>query len=199
MAPSKAIERAGASSCRAESQSNAGSAGMGNCAGMPPKRLPIVSTGKSKATTASVPRPRATTLAGTLPVNRFHDLGAARGAPAPWASSCVADRVVALVQRGHSRRTISEASATATAQGLRSFRVCPMMMICEKKLDGIRSIGKPKRSRTCCRAIRTAMPLVNPTMIETGTNRIRTPIRRAPMAKSTTPAIMVATSKLAMP
>ena len=176
MAPSNAIESAGATSCRADSQSNAGSAGRGNCAGMPPNRLPIVSTGKSNATTARVPKTSAITLAGTLPTIGFPE-----------------------VHRGHSMRISNEASATIIAQGLRLGRVSQMICICAKKFAGIRSIGRPIRSRTCWSAIRTAMPLVNPIMIETGTNRIRTPIRRAPIANKKPPAIMVAMSKLATP
>ena len=136
----------------------------------------MVSTGKSRATTASVPRISAITLAGTLPTTGFPE-----------------------VHRGHSMRISNEASATITAQGLRPGRVSQMILSCAKKLAGMRSIGRPIRSRTCCSAMRTAMPLVNPIMIETGTNRISTPIRSAPIANKKTPAIMVAMSRLATP
>ena len=143
---------------------------------MPPNRLPMVSTGRSKATTARVPRISAITLAGILPTKGFPE-----------------------VHRGHSMRISNEASATIAAQGLSPGRVSQMILICEKKLAGMRSIGRPIRSRTCCSAMRTAMPLVNPIMIETGTNRIRTPSLRAPMMNRKPPAIMVATSRLATP
>ena len=61
------------------------------------------------------------------------------------------------------------------------------------------STVRPRRSRTCESAMIAAMPVVNPITIETGMNRISVPSRSAPIAKSSTPAIMVAMSRLATP
>ena len=45
----------------------------------------------------------------------------------------------------------------------------------------------------------TAMPVVKPITIDTGTKRTSVPMRSAPIAKSSTPAIIVAISRLATP
>ena len=71
--------------------------------------------------------------------------------------------------------------------------------IWEKKLDGIFSIDRPRKSLTCCRAMITAMPLVKPITIDTGMSRIRLPMRRAPIANSRTPEAAVAISRFATP
>src|SRR3990167_8494319 len=47
--------------------------------------------------------------------------------------------------------------------------------ICEKKLPGIFSMDRPSQSFTCDRAISTAMPLVKPMTMLTGTKRTRLP------------------------
>ena len=48
----------------ADSQSKLGSAGAGRLCGMPPKRLPMVSTGRCSAQVNSVPSSRTTSGAG---------------------------------------------------------------------------------------------------------------------------------------
>ena len=63
MAPSKANAIASGSTARTFSSENTGHAGEGNCRGMPPKRVPMVSTGSDSAHVASA----ATTTAIRMP------------------------------------------------------------------------------------------------------------------------------------
>ena len=86
-----------------------------------------------------------------------------------------------------------------SALGFRVRAWLAMASIWPKKCAGIRGIARPKKSFTCCRAMMTAMPLVNPITIDTGMKRIRLPSRSAPMANSSTPAPMVAISRLDTP
>src|SRR6516225_9199145 len=72
MAASNAIVTAGWNRCWMLSQDNAGMWGLGRPCGMPPNRLPIVSTGKLQNATAAVPRTKAAIEPGT---RLCHDLG----------------------------------------------------------------------------------------------------------------------------
>ena len=63
MAPSKAKAIASGRTARAFSSENGGQAGQGNCRGMPPKRVPMVSTGNDSAQAAMA----ATTTAIRMP------------------------------------------------------------------------------------------------------------------------------------
>ena len=60
MAPSMATVMAGEMSGRSRSTRKCGMINLGNPEGMPPKRVPMVSTGSLKTTTAAVPANRAT-------------------------------------------------------------------------------------------------------------------------------------------
>jgi hypothetical protein len=68
-----------------------------------------------------------------------------------------------------------------------------------EKSAGILSIARPSASLTCDSMISTAMPLVKPITIDTGTKRTNCPRRNKPIANSSTPASMVAISRLASP
>ena len=73
MAPSMATVKAGASNGRVMLNCNWGKLKAGSPLGMPPKRLPMVSTGSDgKRTTATVPSSSATIEPGT---RRCHDFG----------------------------------------------------------------------------------------------------------------------------
>jgi hypothetical protein len=63
MAPSNANAIASGNTARAFSSENSGHAGQGNCRGMPPKRVPTVSTGSDNAHVANA----ATTTAIRMP------------------------------------------------------------------------------------------------------------------------------------
>ncbi len=78
-------------------------------------------------------------------------------------------------------------------------RLCHSTAACEKKLAGIRGTARPRKSRTCENAMMMAMPVVNPVTIATGMKRTSVPMRKAPMVKRSSPAIMVAMSRFAMP
>ena len=64
MAPSSAIERIGPARLRTTSQSKAGTPKGGSVRGMPPNRLPMVSTFRPNTLTARVPRTITTTVPG---------------------------------------------------------------------------------------------------------------------------------------
>ena len=70
---------------------------------------------------------------------------------------------------GHSTTIARQASPIANAVGLKLPRCVLSDSICAKKSDGIFSMCSPSRSFTCDSAISTAMPLVKPMMIGTGT------------------------------
>ena len=76
---------------------------------------------------------------------------------------------------------------------------CASVLTCEKKLPGMRSIDKPSQSFTCDSAISTAMPLVKPITMLTGTNRTSVPRRNNPSSTRITPAQAVEISRLATP
>ena len=66
MAPRMASVSAGMNRKRAVSQSMAGSTKAGSSAGMPPKRLPMVSTGSCSVVTITLPRISATMEPGMM-------------------------------------------------------------------------------------------------------------------------------------
>ena len=68
MAPSIAIVRVGVTSSRTVSQEKSGNSNAGTPWGMPPKRVPIVSTGRLRAQAATDSVTRATTGAGSRDV-----------------------------------------------------------------------------------------------------------------------------------
>ena len=82
IAPSSAIEIVGPTRFCASSHSKAGSANDGSPCGMPPKRLPIVSTGSPNSATATIPIASTTIVPGRRAIQRrqrasfgLYDLG----------------------------------------------------------------------------------------------------------------------------
>ena len=100
---------------------------------------------------------------------------------------------------GQAQTIARQASPIATAVGLIVCRWRASTPICVKKSAGSEAMRRPSRSFTCDSAISTAMPLVKPMTIGTGTKRTIWPSRKKPIAISSTPAIMVEISRLAMP
>src|SRR6218665_3821985 len=57
---------------------------------------------------------------------------------------------------------------------------CVSVRSCEKKLPGMWVMDRPSQSLTCDNAISTAMPLVKPMTMLTGTKRTSVPSRKNP-------------------
>ena len=95
MAPRKATASVGPSRFWADSQSKLGSTGAGRLCGMPPKRLPMVSTGSCSAQVNSVPSSSTTSGAGMR-----HRMRRSRLACGATGAAGVADVVPAVVGAG---------------------------------------------------------------------------------------------------
>jgi hypothetical protein len=70
---------------------------------------------------------------------------------------------------------------------------------CENASAGIFATESPSRSFSCDSRISTAMPLVKPTTIDSGTKRTSRPSPKSPAANSSTPAQAVEISRFATP
>ena len=180
MAPSKAIATVEPNRFCAVVQSKCGSAGVGSPRGSEPKRDPMVSTRSSSAHTAKAESASTTMVLGSFAVTKRQLPGRAVGA-------------------GQTTIISRHDNPIVTATQLVVWMFSPSAAICEKEFDGIFAIERPRRSRTWESAMMIAMPVVNPITIEIGMNRIRVPSRNAPIAKRSTPAIIVAMRRLAMP
>jgi hypothetical protein len=104
IAPSSAIVIVGISNCLALSHENGGSARSGRVRGMPPKRVPMVSTGTVKYQHSSVMMTSAITGAGTRDSADSERPSASFSANAPRANSF-----------GHSHSSTNEATPIASA------------------------------------------------------------------------------------
>ena len=189
IAPSTAIVSVGNSSSLAEVQENGGSARSGSVCGMPPKRVPIVSTGSSSSATIAVIETSATTGPGMRAAARIVRPSRMRSGQRRRSSTAAATRT--------GRRSTSR--PMANAYGLKVSRCCHSDCSCAKKSPGSLSMRSPSRSRSCEKAISTAMPLVKPMMIDTGTKRTSAPSLNSPSRNSTTPARAVEISRLVSP
>ena len=149
--------------------------------GSSPKRVPIVSTGSPRPHAASAESTSTATVPGSFAVTKRQLPGCAL--------------------RGEGHRTISSTQASPSARAIQltdgSARLSAASWA--KNSAGIFAMRSPSRSRTCESAMMTAMPAVNPVTIATGMKRTSVPRRSAPMAKSSTPAIIVAMRRLATP
>ena len=96
-------------------------------------------------------------------------------------------------------RVSSVTTPSPRAEKFSPSRYWTSVSSCEKKLAGIFSICRPRKSFTCDSMITTAMPLVKPMTMEMGTKRMICPSRSAPIRKRMAPAIIVASSRLDMP
>src|SRR5580700_10434936 len=132
---------------------------------MPPNRVPMLSTGRRQTTTIKVAATSTTIEPGT----RFTNLR-------------------------KSKITTTDDAAN-TAEGVEN--VCRWLKsACTRptKSPGTFPIFKPKKSLICVLAIKTAMPLVKPTVTGRGMNFTIDPSPLRPSTKSITPAIIVQTS-----
>ena len=186
MAPSSASVTAGISMWRALSQLRSGTVSAGSEAGTPPKRLPMVSTGRWNTATAVVARISATIEPGTL------ESLSPKGRIGPITGTF-------LAQRCQPTTMTSEPSATPSAHGLSVFRCVPSACRMPKNSPGILGMVRPRKSLICESAISTAMPLVKPMITATGMKRISVPRRNTPMASRISPDSVVARIRLATP
>src|SRR6218665_2585820 len=76
---------------------------------------------------------------------------------------------------------------------------CVSVRSCEKKLPGMWVMDRPSQSLTCDNAISTAMPLVKPMTMLTGTKRTSVPSRKNPSSSTRPPAAARADHRLAPP
>ena len=183
MAPNKASVIVGITSSRADSQEKTGHCSPGRLEGIPPKRLPMVSTCSPSAATATLASSSATTDPGTS------------------ASTLNRGRLLQIFGIIACHPTISarQASASARAWTLRVSMAPASTPSMPKKWAGTGPVTSPSKSRICETAISTAMPLVNPITTATGTKRISVPSLSHPIRNSSTPDIAVASTRLARP
>src|SRR6218665_3235691 len=76
---------------------------------------------------------------------------------------------------------------------------CVSVRSCEKKLPGMWVMDRPSQSLTCDNAISTAMPLVKPMTMLTGTKRTSVPSRKNPGSKRQPPRAAVGNNKIGQP
>ena len=165
-------------------QLNSGHTKLGSSEGMPPKRLPMVSTFQPHQAVMAVASTSTTMEPGKLATPRTQAEGewAMRRPPACQPSS-----------------TSTPALARPSAQGLKSPKCWPRVCKMPQKSAGILGTFSPKKSLICDSATNTAMPLVKPITTATGMKRIRVPSLSRPMANNNTPDMAVAKIRLATP
>jgi hypothetical protein len=163
IAPSIATVSVGDSSVRIRSGRKRGMWNAGRPDGMPPNRVPIVSTPRWAALTITVPATRATTYPGTRGTYRFHTT-MSRTTPIPTAAV-----------RGDAAPTFRASTSTR-----------PM----KSPGTGCASV-MPRKSLICVLAMTSAMPLVNPITTGRGMNLTAVPVPVMPRTTSSTPAIIV--------
>ena len=150
IAPSSAIEIVGPTRFCAVCQSKAGSANGGSPWGMPPKRLPMVSTCSPNTATATTPSTSTAIVPGTRAIQRRQRAWFGR------------------YDFGHITTIASDTTPSHSAAQLTVCRCDHSVPSCEKKFDGIFGIDSPRKSFSCCSPMITAMPLVKPVTIDTG-------------------------------
>mmetsp|Transcript_7068 Transcript_7068/g.30132 ORF Transcript_7068/g.30132 Transcript_7068/m.30132 type:complete len:255 (+) Transcript_7068:2592-3356(+) len=152
IAPSSASVSVGITSWRMPAQCMSGQASGGRARGMPPKRLPMVSSGRASPAVASVAPASAMTVPGSSAI--------ARRQPVSGRS--------AAMFLGQSSTTAMQATAIAGAAGFSVAAWSATAPIWPKKSAGIWAIRNPSRSFSWASAISTAMPLVKPVTMATG-------------------------------
>ena len=183
IAPNSASVRAGLKSNCTVSQPTAGHCSVGRLVGMPPKRLPMVSTGQCPSATPVVASTNTTIEPGTSA--RRVSAGCRR--PSAGRANC------------HSTSRPRQAKANKVAVPLKLGRAACSVASMPKKSAGILLVRRPKKSLICDNAISTAMPLVKPITTATGMKRTRVPSLNRPIANSITPDMAVAMIRLARP
>ncbi len=170
MAPSIATVMAGEISCRIRSGRKAGTCRLGSPPGIPPNRLPIVSTGRPASTAATVPPSSATSVGGTRPANRTTPI---------------------IVS--------SDTDASTVAAGEKEPAWAASTWSRPRKSPGTCSAAMPKKSFIWVLAMSRAMPFVKPIMTGRGMNRTAVPSPADPAATSSSPAIIVHMNRPSMP
>ncbi len=210
MAPSSAIVIVGATRLRSVDSETSGQANAGSACGMPPNRVPMVSTSRRNSATAREPATSITMGPGKRVRNwrpRRIVLDSARSCSAASSSIVVfaAPRLSAssasppvVIDFGHSHRMARQPVPTATVTGSTAPMLAAMVRRRVKNSSGI-AIPSPAKSLTWKSRISTAMPLVKPMTIDMGMKRMSPPRRPRPIASSRTPAAIVHTTRLATP
>ncbi|MNK63371.1 hypothetical protein D3C87_825860 [compost metagenome] len=196
MAPSSAMVSVGVTSCLTVSHEKSGSAKAGTPSGMPPKRVPMVSTGSAKPHDTSVSDTSATIGPGMRPTICTGRVCTQRP---PTRCTARASAESPRNSRDHASSPSTQASPSAKACGLKVSSRSAIACSCENTSAGMRSTVRPSRSFSCDSRISTAMPLVKPTTIDSGTKRTSRPSPNSPAMNSSTPAQAVAISRLATP
>ena len=187
IAPNTAKVIAGRNKPFISSQLNEGTVNSGKPCGIPPKRLPIVSTSKPVADTSNV----ATTKATIEPGIKANEPETRGNTPASAGSD-----ILRFITACQAIIKPSDNNDTITAEAFQVGKACHSVFTSAKNSAGtLPSICKPKKSLICERPINTAIPLVKPIITDTGINLISTPIRKKPISHSITPDIKVANSK----
>ena len=170
IAPSMATVIAGEISGRSKSKRNCGILIPGKPEGMPPKRVPIVSTGSFSKTTSAVPANSATMYPGTRFTKRIK---------------------IRITTRANTPRPVSK------GENVRKFRA--RISIRARNSPGTLSTLRPKKSLICVLAMMTAMPFVNPTTTGRGIYFTAVPRPVMPRMTSITPAMSVHMNKPSRP
>ena len=157
---------AAGSSAMQRARSSDGSAGRGRLDGTPPKRLPMVSTGKPNSATA----PEASTTATRKP----GALGASLRSPTI---------------------SPTQARASARAQPLKLSRCAHSTPSLGRNSAGTPSTCRPSRSLSWLAKMMTAMPAVKPVTSGCGRYFISVPTLSRPATTRITPAIRVAMTR----
>ncbi|GAB1459214.1 hypothetical protein MASR2M50_09880 [Thauera sp.] len=167
---------AGAISLPSVDRLSSGRPKAGISCGMPPKRLPMVSTGNATRVFTAV-----------MMISTASGPGSRR------------IQAVLVAWRFHATRIASDTTATATVGRCRVGSAAASAPILAKNSPGRSAICRPRKSLICEMKITTAMPLVKPITTDSGMKRIMLPRRSAPMANSSTPDIIVAMSRFCTP
>ena len=185
----------------------------GSPCGMPPKRVPIVSTSRFSTPTTSDATTSTTIGPGRRVITRRPRRVVLAKARSRSGIVAIAGRRPRLAIAGFRLERLAgrrdrlgpepgapgrHATPAATVTGSTRSRLAAIARIRAKNSSGIVT-SRPRKSFSCDSRISTAMPLVKPITIDTGMKRIRPPSRSAPIAKSSTPAATVQTIRFATP
>lgn len=170
MLPSSANDSADGSTAAIPSADSTGRCGASSELGMPPNRVPMVSTGRPSSQAATAADATAISIAGQC--GRQRRSAAMR--PIVTAESAAAGML-----------KLGSASPRAASFGMSG--------------PGSLASVRPSRSLSWLARMMTAMPAVNPTVTGKGMYLMNVPSRSSPMARMMAPLSMVASSRPSMP
>src|SRR5229473_8120586 len=170
IAPSIATVNAGPSSPCTRLACQVGITKCGNPLGIPPNRVPIVSTGNLKRKTATVAPSMATIGPG-----------------------------MRLETARHSNKTATVQLATSPARGVQVGEATASAFNRNQNSPGTLCKCKPQKSLIWVLAINTAIPFVKPSTTGRGINFTAEPMLVTPNTTSSTPAIIVHMKSPSMP